>query len=109
VGTQHAPPGPKGHLLGDNLREYARDPLGFLSRCARAYGDVVRLRFMGQMFYLLSHPDLIEYVLVENNRNFIHQDENPQEKPPPARRGAVDQRGRVLAAPATARRASLPP
>src|SRR5918999_6237299 len=25
---------------------------------------------MGQTFYLLSHPDLIEYVLVENNRNF---------------------------------------
>jgi cytochrome P450 len=68
--SSHAPPGPKGHLLGDNLREYARDPLGFLSCCANRYGDVVRLRFMGQAFYLLSHPDLIEYVLVENNRNF---------------------------------------
>jgi cytochrome P450 len=62
--------GPKGHFLGDNLRDYARDPLGFLSRCAREYGDIVQLRFMGQTFYLLSHPDLIEYVLVENNRNF---------------------------------------
>jgi cytochrome P450 len=65
-----APPGPKGHLLGDNLREYAKDPLGFLSRCAQEYGDIVHLRFMGQTFYLLSHPDLIEYVLVENNRYF---------------------------------------
>jgi cytochrome P450 len=64
------PPGPKGHLLGNNLREYARDPLGFLSRCAREYGDVVGLRFMGQNLYLLSDPDLIEYVLVEHNRNF---------------------------------------
>ncbi len=64
------PPGPKGRLLGENLREYARDPLGFLSGCAREHGDVVRLRFMGQTFYLLSNPDLIEYVLVENNRNF---------------------------------------
>ena len=44
--------------------------MGFLSSCAREYGDVVQLRFMGQAFYLLSHPDLIEYVLVENNRNF---------------------------------------
>ncbi len=68
--TLDAPPGPKGHLLGNNLREYAQDPLGFLSGCAREHGDVVRLRFMGQTFYLLSHPDLIEYVLVENNRNF---------------------------------------
>jgi cytochrome P450 len=65
-----APPGPKGYFLGDNLREYARDPLGFLSGCAREYGDVVRLGLMGQTFYLLSHPALIEYVLVENNRNF---------------------------------------
>jgi cytochrome P450 len=52
------------------LREYAQDPLGFLSGSAQEHGDVVRLRFMGQTFYLLSHPDLIEYVLVENNRNF---------------------------------------
>ena len=62
--TLSGPSGPKGHLLGHNLREYSRDPLGFLSRCAREYGDIVRLRFMGQTFYLLSHPDLIEYVLI---------------------------------------------
>ena len=68
--TVSSPPGPKGRLIGDNLREYARDPLGFLSDCAREYGDVVRLRFMGQNLFLLSDPDLIEYVLVENNRNF---------------------------------------
>ena len=68
--TLSGPPGPKGHLLGNNLREYARDPLGFLSGCAREYGDIVKLRFMGQTFYLLSRPDLIEYVLIENNRNF---------------------------------------
>jgi cytochrome P450 len=70
VRTLSGPTGPKGHLLGDNLREYARDPLGFLFGCAREHGDVVRLRLMGQTFYLLSHPDLIEYVLVESNRNF---------------------------------------
>jgi cytochrome P450 len=64
------PPGPKGHLIRENLPEYAKDPLGFLESCAREYGDVVRLRFMGQTFYLLSHPDLIEYVLVTNSRNF---------------------------------------
>jgi cytochrome P450 len=52
------------------VREYARDPLGFLTACAREYGDVVELRLMGQTLYLLSDPDLIEYVLVEHNRNF---------------------------------------
>ena len=64
------PPGPKGHLFGGNLLEFAGDPLGFLTGCARGYGDVARLRFMGQTFHLFSHPDLIEYVLVKNNKNF---------------------------------------
>jgi len=70
MGTTHSPPGPEGRFLGGNVREYARDPLGFLSRCVREYGDVVELRFMGQTIYLLADPGLIEYVLVENARNF---------------------------------------
>jgi cytochrome P450 len=50
---------------------YARDPLGFLTRCSREYGDVVRLRFPGTLAYLITHPDHVEQVLVKNNRNFI--------------------------------------
>lgn len=65
------PPGPEGHYLAGNLLDYARDPLGFLARCSREYGDVVRLRFPGRFIYLLNHPDHAEYVLVKNNRNFI--------------------------------------
>ena len=45
--------------------------MSFLSGCAQEYGDVVGLRFMGQNLYLLSDPELIEYALVENNRNFV--------------------------------------
>jgi cytochrome P450 len=65
------PPGPKGHPLTGNLFDYTRDHLGFLTRCAREYGDVVRLRFVNVPVYLLNHSDHIEYVLVRNNRNFI--------------------------------------
>ena len=65
------PPGPKGHPLTGNLFDYTRDHLGFLTRCAREYGDVVRLRFVNVPVYLLNHPDHVEYVLVKNNRNFI--------------------------------------
>ena len=65
------PPAPKGHYLAGDLLDYARDPLGFLARCSREYGDVVRLRFPGRLIYLLSHPDHVEHVLVKNNRNFI--------------------------------------
>ena len=64
-------PGPKGSLLTGNLPDYAPDQLGFLTRSAKQYGDVVRLRFLNVPLYLLNHPDHVEYVLVRNNRNFI--------------------------------------
>ena len=69
--TLPRPPGPRGSLLTGNLSEYVPDQLGFLERCAREYGDVVRLRFLNVPLYLLNHPDHVEYVLVKNNRNFI--------------------------------------
>ncbi len=68
--SRSRPPGPKGHLLIGNLFDYTRDRLGFLVRCARESGDVVRLRFIKVQTYLLNHPDHIEYGLVRNNHNF---------------------------------------
>ncbi|MCP3105293.1 cytochrome P450 [Myxococcus sp. K15C18031901] len=62
------PPGPKGHFIAGNLVEFSEDPLGFLTRCAREYGDVVRV---GKRNYLLNHPDLIERVLVNGDGNFV--------------------------------------
>ena len=69
--VRNLPPGPKGSLLTGNLSEYVPDQLGFLTRSAKQYGDVVRLRFLNVPLYLLNHPDHVEYVLVKNNRNFI--------------------------------------
>ena len=68
---QNVPPGPKGRPLVGNLLAYSRDPLGFLTRCAREYGDVVRLGFPGPPAYLISHPEGVESVLVKNNKNFV--------------------------------------
>jgi cytochrome P450 len=65
------PVGPRGNWLGGNLPEFRRDRLDFLTRCARTYGDVTRLRLAHRPVYLLSHPDLIEEVLVTQSRNFI--------------------------------------
>ncbi len=65
------PAGPKGHFLIGNLLEFDRDPLKFLLRCTREYGDVVYLSALGVPLYLINHPDMIERVLVTNNRNFI--------------------------------------
>ena len=71
MATQLFPPGPKGRFLTGNLREYDRDQLGFLTRCAREYGDVVRFNILKVWVYALNHPDHIDHVLVRNNRNFI--------------------------------------
>lgn len=64
------PPGPKGHFLLGNLAAVSRDWLGFYSRCAKEYGDVVRLRYLHVPICLLMHPRDIEYVLVTNPSNF---------------------------------------
>jgi cytochrome P450 len=47
-----------------------RDPLGFLTRCAREYGDVFRLKLLGTHIYTLTHPDYIKHVLRNNHRHF---------------------------------------
>src|SRR5262250_3245064 len=64
------PPGPKGHFLLGNLAAVSRDWLGFYSRCAKDYGDIVKLRYLHVPICLLIHPRDIEYVLVANPGNF---------------------------------------
>ena len=64
-------PGPPQHWLFGNLREFGRDRLGSLSRWAREYGDVVWARFGPRSVVFVNHPDLVEEVLVNQNRKFI--------------------------------------
>jgi cytochrome P450 len=63
-------PGPKGHWLSGHLPAFRRDRLGFLTEVARHHGDCVALRLGPRRIWLLSHPDLIEEVLVTKNRHF---------------------------------------
>src|SRR5579884_3879534 len=71
MSTAAWPPGPPGRLLRGHLPEFRRDRLAFFTRCARDYGDVVSLRFGPRRVFLVSHPDLIERVLVNEARNVI--------------------------------------
>ncbi len=65
------PPGPEQGFF-DGLRSPLRqDPLGFMSRASRQYGDIVCLRFFNLRTYLLFHPDHIEDVIVNNAKKFI--------------------------------------
>jgi cytochrome P450 len=65
------PPGPRPRWWGGNFKAYRRDPLGFLTMCARTYGDIVGMRYYNYRTYFLNHPDFIEAVLVTHNRKFI--------------------------------------
>ena len=69
--ASNRPPGPPQRLLTGSFREFRTDLLGFLERSAREYGDVVSFRLGRRPCLLVNHPDLIESVLVKNNRNFV--------------------------------------
>jgi cytochrome P450 len=65
------PPGPAGRGLSGNLREFTEDRLGTLARWAREHGDVVSARFGPKRILFVNHPDIVEDVLVHQNRKFI--------------------------------------
>jgi cytochrome P450 len=65
------PAGPRGGRVMGNMREFNSDSLGFVERCAREFGDVVRTRFLYVPALFLFNPEHIEYVLAAGSKNFI--------------------------------------
>jgi cytochrome P450 len=65
------PPGPKNAPVIGSLYSFRSDPLGFLSKASRQYGDLVYFRVMRQHMYLVNHPDYVREVLVSKQNNFI--------------------------------------
>jgi cytochrome P450 len=57
-------------LILGNIRDIERDPLEFLRTTARTHGDVVRYRMATYDFYLVTHPDGVQRILLDNNRNY---------------------------------------
>jgi cytochrome P450 len=64
-------PGPASGPLSFNLFRFRRDPLTFLQKLTRQYGDMATFRMGGQHMFFVNHPDLIRDVLVTHNSNFI--------------------------------------
>lgn len=60
------PPGPRSRFGLRELFGFTRNPLRLLRRLRAEYGDVVELRMAGMTWFLLSHPEDIEFVLVKN-------------------------------------------
>ncbi|MGB8645110.1 MAG: cytochrome P450 [Anaerolineae bacterium] len=64
------PPGPPPRPFVGNLIELTRDPLGFMTACAHTYGDISSYHVVHITSFLLNHPDHIQAVLVDHNRDF---------------------------------------
>lgn len=62
-----APVAPRLPLVGNGLA-FLREPLGFLREMRDRHGDVVRVALGPMEATLVSHPDLVEDVLVARNR-----------------------------------------
>ncbi|MCA1591750.1 MAG: cytochrome P450 [Acidobacteria bacterium] len=64
------PPGPRKRFLGSPIFAFRRDPLEFLTRLARDYGDITYFKIGPNDFYFLNHPDYIRDVLVTHHDKF---------------------------------------
>jgi cytochrome P450 len=65
------PPLVKGFPLVGSFFDLRRDALGFMTRELPKYGGIVRIRVGPMEAYIVSHPEVVEYVLRGNHRNFI--------------------------------------
>jgi cytochrome P450 len=62
------PPGPKGLPIIGNLEAFEEDRLGFILKCRRDYGDIVRYNSKS---YIIYHPDDLEQVFSRTNKEFV--------------------------------------
>jgi cytochrome P450 len=73
--TKPAPPGPRHiPIVSTTIGLMAGifgDPLSFFQGLARDYGDVCQFRMFGRPVVLLTNPDYIRGVLVDDNKNFV--------------------------------------
>lgn len=68
---QRTAPGPRGMPLVGMLPEFRRKGLlDMYIDAGRTYGNVVRLQLGPVTQYLLTHPDHIKHVLVDNHQNY---------------------------------------
>jgi cytochrome P450 len=64
------PPGPRGLPLIGEARNFARDPLAFLSGVAEKYGDIANFRLGGINVFFVRHPDYVREVLITQRASF---------------------------------------
>lgn len=72
--TRRHPPGPPGTFGMRNLYRFATDQLTLLRDLADRYGDIVELKVLNKPWFLVSHPDDIESVLVKHARVMLRDE-----------------------------------
>src|SRR4029079_16739594 len=65
-----APPGPEGSVLLGNAEDGFDAPLELFMRCTTELRDISPLRFGRHFYYLVNDPEMIQRVLVDNQRNY---------------------------------------
>src|SRR6185312_17362373 len=70
LATTVLPRGPRRLPYVGNLLSLRLDPLGYLQRLQRTYGDMATIYFMKNPAVLLFRPEHVRYVLVEHPRDF---------------------------------------
>ena len=68
--TQNQAPSPPAQGFLGHFRPLTSDPIHYLVKSAREYGDIVHFNVRKINIYLISHPDDIERFLVTDNKNF---------------------------------------
>jgi len=68
------PPSLRGYFLLGSMLEFQQDRLGFVTRMAREYEDVVRYQIANLVFYQVNHPKGVQRILQDNNQNYIKGD-----------------------------------
>jgi cytochrome P450 len=68
VATSTPLTGPSGRYGARNLVRFVRGQLPWLQGLAARHGDIVRLKMMGSWWFIVSHPDDIERILVKDAR-----------------------------------------
>ena len=62
---------PGGVPFLGHLRGFKQRPLEIMSGWWREHGDAIRFRLGPKPFYLFSHPDLAEEILVQQSDRFV--------------------------------------
>ena len=65
------PPIPTGHLILGNFREFNSNAYQTMREWQRLHGDLVRFRMGPVSMHVVSHPELVEDILIQRPEQFI--------------------------------------